>query len=328
MNTDTGFQGTFGWFGRASTVLAVIVVQAIAFWTAYTIGRPTWYVPFMLASAALLAYASGEGWFGMAAATFGAILLIAVGLPLALFVARQDPDVIAEMAGQQSVHRMLYLSVYGPLLAAFVSVIFGVPLAYLLARGFRGQALIETLVDLPLVVPHSVAGIIILFSFGQGGLFPWVGILGQMTGMVIAMTFVSAPFAVNTAREAFETIDPRLGYAARSQGATQFETFRRVTAPLATRGILTGGVLAWARSVSEFGAVAIVAYNVEFSYPVPLFGETTFSNHAPVFIFKTYNAGSIEQSGAVSIILLALSAAIFVLVRWLAYDNESTGGVL
>ncbi|WP_435333988.1 ABC transporter permease [Haloarchaeobius sp. TZWWS8] len=305
--------------GRGSTALAVATVQLVVFAVLVAVDTPTLYVPFALASAAGLGYASGRGWFGMASATLGTVLLLALALPLGLFVARQRPGLLAETVTDPAVHQMLYLTVYAPLVAAAAALAFGVPLAYLLARGFPGQSVVAALVDLPLVVPHSVAGILILFGFGRRGVFPGMSVLGTMFGMVLALTFVAAPFAVNAARDAFESVDHRLEYAARSHGANRAETFFRVSLPLAGRGIATGGVLAWARGVSEFGAVAVVAYTVDFFYP-PAF-DTLSGTHAPVFIYKTYTQAGLDQSGAVAFVLLVLSACIFLLVRWLGFGR-------
>jgi molybdate/tungstate transport system permease protein len=170
------------------------------------------------------------------------------------------------------------------------------------------------------VVPHSVAGILVLFGFGRRGLFPGLEVLTTTTGMVLALAFVSAPYAVNSTREAFEAIDDRLEYAARSHGASPFESFRRVHVPLAARGILTGGLLTWARAVSEFGAVAIVAYSVRFFYPVVW--RETVSQHAPVFIFNAYTSAGLAEAGAVSFLLLLLSGTVFFAIRSLAYDDS------
>jgi molybdate/tungstate transport system permease protein len=326
-----------GAFGTATVAGAVLGVQLAAFLALDAVGHPTWYIPFALASAGALGYATarGGGVFRLATASLATVLLLTLALPLALFVLRQDLALVLEAVRNPEVHLMLLLTIYGPLLAALVATVFGVPLAYLLSRGFPGQSLVESLVDLPLVVPHSVAGVIILFGFGQNGLFPGVSVITKLEGMVLALVFVSAPFAVNAVREAFESIDPRLEMAARSHGASPFETFRRVHLPLASRGVLTGGVLAWARGVSEFGAVAVVAYTVYFAVPdigeslataSPAF-DTLVSYHAPVFIYKAYNGGGLDESGAVATVLLVMSALIFLLVRWLAYDRD-TGGVL
>ena len=328
-------------------MLAFVTVQLLAFAFAFSVDLPGAYALFAVASTGTVAYYRDGGPFGVAAATFGSVLLVVVALPLLMLVARQDPGTVVEKAMDPAVHRSLYLSVYAPLLAALLSVALGVPLALLLARGFPGQTLVESLVDLPLVVPHSVAGLAVLFAYGNQGAFDWLelsipgaftllgvpvdvplfdgfhydfSVLGTTTGMVLAMTFVSAPFAVNAAREGFEAVDARVQRAARTLGANRWETFRRVTAPLSVRGVLTGGVLAWARSVSEFGAVAIVAYNVDVVYP-PLFGEMSDTQHAPVFIYREFITGGLGESGAVATLLLGLSIAIFLVIRSLAYDD-------
>ncbi|MFB6081127.1 MAG: ABC transporter permease [Haloferacaceae archaeon] len=317
MTTDSGSFRTAG-VGRTPLVAAFVAVQAATFAGAYLVGRPTWYAYFVVVSAAVTAYALDGSPFAVVTATAGSVLLIALGLPLVLFVARQSPSLVIEKALDPDVQRVLYLGVYGPLLAAVVGLAFGVPLAHLLAEGFAGQSLVESLVDLPLVVPHSVAGILVLFGFGKGGAFPRLSVLGTMVGFVLALTFVSAPYAVNATREAFETIDDRLSYASRIHGATRWETFRRVTAPLAVRGVITGGVLAWARAVSEFGAVAVVAYSVEFFYPPA--GRSVTAQHAPVFVYNTYLQGGLDESGAVAFLVLGVSAAVFLLVRSLTDD--------
>jgi molybdate/tungstate transport system permease protein len=323
MATETERRFEIAAVGRTPLVVAFVAVQALAFAAAYSVGQPTWYAYFIVGSTAVTAYALDGTPFTVATATAGSLLTVALGLPLFMFVARQTPALVIEKALDPDVHRVLYLGVYGPLLAALLSLLFGVPLAHLLAKGFSGQPLVESLVDLPLVVPHSVAGIIILFGFGKGGAFPQFSVLGTMVGMVLAMAFVSAPYAVNASREAFEAIDDRLEYASRIHGADEWETFRRVTGPLAVRGMITGGVLAWARAVSEFGAVAVVAYSVEFFYP--LAGGKVTAQHAPVFVYNTYLQGGLEESGAVAFLLLAVSAAIFLLVRYLTDDGTAGG---
>jgi molybdate/tungstate transport system permease protein len=288
------------------------------------VGFPFRYVAYVALGTAGAAVLADDGGFTVATAAVGSVLVVVLGLPLLLFVARQSPALVVEAALDPEVQRVLYLGVYAPLVAALVSLLLGVPLAHLLAEGFPGQPLVESLVDLPLVVPHSVAGILVLFGFGRGGAFPAFAVLGTMTGMVLAMAFVSAPYAVNASREAFEAVDGRLEYASRVHGASRWETFRRVTAPLAARGVLTGGVLAWARSVSEFGAVAVVAYSVSFFYPFA--GGQVTAQHAPVFVYNTYLQGGLAESGAVAFLLLGVSALVFLLVRYLT-DDAGLGGV-
>lgn len=307
---------------RKWLVVAFLVVQASAFAVALFLDRPTLYAYFVVGSTAVTAYLLDGSSFTVATATAGSVLLVALGLPLALFVARQSPALVVEKGLDPDVQRVLYLGVYGPLLAAGLSLLVGVPLAHLLAEGFAGQQFVESLVDLPLVVPHSVAGIVILFGFGRNGAFPNLSVLGTMAGMVLAMVFVAAPYAVNTTREAFETIDTRLEYASRIHGATRWQTFRRVTGPLAVRGMITGGVLAWARAVSEFGAVAVVAYSVSFFYPFA--GKRVTAQHAPVFVYNTYLQGGLDESGAVAFLLLGVSAVVFLVVRYLTDGGRVT----
>jgi molybdate/tungstate transport system permease protein len=290
------------------------------------LGHPFRYLSYVVLGTAAAVASVEDGGFTVGAAAVGSVLVVVLGLPLFMFVARQSPAMVVQKATDPEVHRMLYLGVYGPLIAALLSLLFGVPLAYLLAEGFPGQPFVESLVDLPLVVPHSVAGIIVLFGFGRSGAFPGYSVLGSMIGIVLAMAFVSAPYAVNATREAFETIDDRLAYASRIHGASEWETFRRVTGPLALRGMVTGGVLAWARAVSEFGAVAVVAYSVSFFYPPA--GERVTSQHAPVFVYNTYLQGGLEESGAVAFLLLAVSALLFLVVRYLTDDGSPAGGVV
>jgi molybdate/tungstate transport system permease protein len=117
------------------------------------------------------------------------------------------------------------------------------------------------------------------------------------------MLFVSCPFAVNSARVAFEAVDPRLERAAQSLGATPWHAFRRVTLPLAMRGVLTGTVLVYARSISEFGAVVIIAY-----YPAT----------APVEIYNLFLQSGLTQSAAAAVVLLIVTLATFLVFRTLA----------
>ena len=302
---------------RGGALLAgFLALQAAAFAVALALDRPTLYALFIPASAAAAAALTGKGALGAALATAGSLLLVVLGLPLALFVARQDPGLVLEKALDPEVQRALFLGVYAPFLAALLAVALGVPLALWLSRGFPGRSVVESLVNLPLVVPHSVAGLMVLFAFGKGGAFPQAPVLGSMLGLVLGLVFVSAPYAVNAARQAFDAVPGRLELAARVHGAGPWRTFRSVTLPLAFRGILVGGVLTWARAVSEFGAVAIIAYSVRFFYPFS--GSTVTAQDAPVFVYNTFLSEGLAESGAVGFLLLGVSAVIFLAIRGLA----------
>jgi molybdate/tungstate transport system permease protein len=187
---------------------------------------------------------------------------------------------LSSVAMMPDVRSAIWLSMWSAALTAVIAAILGTPLAYFLARGGGWfQRLTEAVVDLPLAVPHTVAGIALLFVFGRRGmigeLFAPFGLQfwGTAAGIVVAMLFVSVPFMVNSARLGFAGVDPRLEKVARTLGASAFEVLYRVDLPLAWRGILTGAVLTYARSISEIGSVMVLAY-----YPMT----------APVKIYDLY----------------------------------------
>jgi molybdate/tungstate transport system permease protein len=240
----------------------------------------------------------------------GGLLLGFIVLPVIRLVTTSTPAGLATALGDADIRDALLLSVVDATITAVLATGLGVPLAYLLARRrFPGRALVQAVVDLPLAVPHTVAGIALLFVFGRTG---WIGapasaagiaFYGTQAGIVVAMLFVSAPFAVNSARVAFEALDPNVERAARSLGATPAQTFRRVSVPLAWRGVLTGTVLVYARSISEFGAVVILAY-----YPAT----------APVAIYNRFLSAGLTESASAAVLLLIVALATFLVLRTLA----------
>ena len=175
------------------------------------------------------------------------------------------------LAGLGSDHELrasLFLTAVTATVATILGVVGATPLAYLLARrSFRGRAIVSALMDLPLVIPHPVAGIALLLVLGRGS--PVGGALyaaglrvaGSATGIVCAMLFVSAPLYVSAAREAFARVDARYESVARTLGDDAWRAFRRVTLPLSARGLTAAAVVMWARAVSEFGAIVILTYN-------------------------------------------------------------------
>jgi molybdate/tungstate transport system permease protein len=153
-------------------------------------------------------------------------------------------------------------------IATAIATVFGVPLAYVLARSsFPGKSLVEAVVILPLVVPPVVGGAMILTAVGRftplGTAAASVGVplTSSLLGIVLAQTFVAAPFVIVTARAGFGAVDERLEQASRSLGYGPLQTFWNVSLPLARGAILAGVVLTFARAVGEFGATMMVAYN-------------------------------------------------------------------
>ena len=153
------------------------------------------------------------------------------------------------------------------MITAAIGFVLGVPLAYILARhNFPLKGVVEGLIDLPIVVPHTAAGIALLFVFGRNYLLgKWFNAIGinfvdSLAGIIIAMLFVSVPFLINSAKDGFSKVDVRLENVARTLGASPWQVFRRVTFPLAWRSIFAGTLMMWARGISEFGAVIILTY--------------------------------------------------------------------
>jgi len=248
----------------------------------------------------------------------GTVLLALVVLPLLRLALQPSIAGLAAAIDDIEVRQALWLSLTGAFLAALFSALFGIPLAYLLARAeFRGRGLIAAIVDLPLSVPHTVAGIALLMVFGRRGIIgePAEALFGlrfwaSLAGIVVAMVFVSAPYTVNSARIGFQSVDPRLEMVARTLGLGPWRVLQRITLPLAWHGIATGLTLTFARAISEFSAVAILVY-----YPMT----------APVKIYELFLRFGLDEASAAAVLLLALSLGLFVLFRHFAYGTTIAG---
>lgn len=202
------------------------------------------------------------------AVTLGVLLVAMLVLPILLLVVMGGPAALARGWRDTELLDSLVLTALTALAATVIGVVCGSPVAYALARGrFRGRALLAAAMDLPLLIPHPVAGIALLLLVGRGTPIGrallelgW-RVVGTPAGIIAAMCFVSAPLYVSAAREAFARVDRRFVVVARTLGDPPWRAFRRVTLPLATRGLASAAVVMWSRAVSEFGAVVILAYN-------------------------------------------------------------------
>ncbi len=202
------------------------------------------------------------------AALFASLLLLFLAAPILQLVGAAGGDGLQRLGADAELRSSLALTGLTATVATLLGVLGGTPLAWLLARReFPGRAVLSALLDLPLLIPHPVAGIALLLLLGResavGGAALEIGlrIVGSPLGIIAAMLFVSAPLFVSGAREAFAKVDARYEGVARTLGDPPWRAFRRVTLPLAARGLLASSVVMWARAVSEFGAIVILTYN-------------------------------------------------------------------
>ncbi|MCX7855291.1 MAG: ABC transporter permease [Anaerolineae bacterium] len=244
----------------------------------------------------------------------GALLVLFIALPLARTVTASSPALLWQTLLDTEVRNAISLTLYASFVATLLAFICGVPLAYLLARvDFPGKGVVEGIIDLPVVVPHSAAGIALLMVFGrQAPLGQAFGLLGlrfvsAVPGIVIAMLFVSLSFLVNAAREGFEAVDPRLERVARTLGASPWEAFWRVSFPLAWRSILSGAIMMWARGLSEFGAVVILAYH-------PMV--------APVLLYERFESFGLAYARPVAALMILICLATFAVLRGIARKSQ------
>jgi len=196
------------------------------------------------------------------------LLLLLLALPIATLVLRSGLAGLGQLGVDAELRGALWLTAQTATLATLITVVLGTPLAYLLARDKLPAApIVGALLDLPLLLPHPVAGMALLLAFGRaspaGVALAAFGlaVVGSRTGIVLAMLFVAAPLYVSAAREAIARVDPRYESVARTLGDSSVRAAWRVTRPLAGRGLLAAAVVMWARSVSEFGAIVILTYN-------------------------------------------------------------------
>ena len=198
----------------------------------------------------------------------GSLLLLFLAVPVGDLAITAGPSGVRRLFDDAELRAALVLTGVTATITVLLGIIGGTPLAYLLARReFRGRAIVAAIIDLPLLIPHPVAGIALLLMLGRdsavGGALLDVGlrIVGSPGGIVAAMLFVSVPLYISAAREAFARVDTRYEAVARTLGDPAWKVFRRVTLPLSMRGLIAASVVMWARAVSEFGAIAILTYN-------------------------------------------------------------------
>lgn len=236
----------------------------------------------------------------------GFIIIFFLSIPVFRMVLGVESSTLLETIKDAEVLASIWVTMKVSLWATFFVLITGLPLAYLIARyDFYGKSIVESLIDIPIMLPHTAAGIALLILFGDGFLGKFFGLfglefVGTEYGIMIAMMFLSAPFLINSAKEGFNKVDVKLEYVARTLGANPFQVFLRVTLPNAKKDIINGALMMWSRGLGEFGAVVILVYH-------PM---TT-----PVLIFDRFNSYGLSYSAPVAAVMIIVSVAVFLAIR-------------
>ena len=251
-------------------------------------------------------------WGGRSISALATLFALFLALPIVALVVRAIFDgSLAVAIASPVVLDALWLSLLTTAVSLIITVTFGLPLAIVLARRqFRGKGWLEAIVDLPIVLPPSVAGLALLLVFGRRGPlaapFDVLGLSIPFTtvAVIMAQTFVSAPFFIRSARTGLAAVDRDLEDAARVDGASERQVFRRVTVPLASAALAAGLVMTWARSLGEFGATIMFAGNVE--------GRT---QTLPLVVYGQFQGGDLDASIAAAAILVLAAFGVLVAVR-------------
>ena len=269
----------------------------------------------------------GPSWAGVPVAVAfapSALLFLAfMAVPLAALTWRAfDSGELASNLTSDFVLDAMKLSALTSTVSLLLAVLLGTPLAYLLARhNFPGKMLVDLLVDLPIVLPPTVAGVALLVTFGRRGVLggrledAGIELAFTTTAVVLAQLFVSAPYYVRTAKAGFEAVDVQYEGVAATLGASPLRIFWRIILPLCWPSIVAGSILCWARGLSELGATLVFAGNFQ--------GRT---QTMPLAIIGVFDAGrSIDLAIALAVILVAAAAVLLLLLRLLTRSAGRNG---
>lgn len=239
------------------------------------------------------------------------LLLLFLLIPLVALFLHTPPGALLASLGQETALRALTLSLETTAITLALTVLLGTPAAYLLARApLPGRRLLDSIVDLPIVIPPAVAGVALLLAFGRQGLLaPAMRVAGlqvsfSTAAVVMAQLFVACPYYVRAARTGFAAVDRVLEDASATLGYGGWGTFRRITVPLALPALVSGAVLTWARALGEFGATIMFAGN--------LMGVT---QTMPLAVYLNLESGDVDGAVALSVVLVLVSLLVLLVVR-------------
>jgi molybdate/tungstate transport system permease protein len=247
----------------------------------------------------------------------GGLILLFILAPLAGMILKTPANDLFQTMKEQEVRQSIWLTLWISFVATFLFSLAAIPLSYLLARkSFPLKKMVTGIIDLPVVIPHSAAGIALLGFVSRDSL---VGKLGSMVGLnfvghpagiAVAMAFVSIPYLINAARDGFTGVPVRLEKAALTLGASPARVFFTISLPLAWRNIVSGLILMFARGMSEFGAVIIVAYHPMIT---------------PVMIYERFGAFGLRYARPVSVLFIIITLTAFIALRMMGKERKSAG---
>jgi len=234
----------------------------------------------------------------------GFLLVLMIALPLLRMVVSVDPAELSRTAGEREVQQAIALTLRASLWATLAAMVTGIPLAWMLARRrFPGRRILEGVIDLPVIIPHTAAGIALLSVWGRQSLFhrlTGLTLVGTEVAISLAMFFVSVPFLVNAVKNGFRLVDERYEKTARSLGAGPWRVFFSISLPMVRKSILSGSIMMLGRGISEFGAVVILAY-----HPMT----------APVMIYERFQNFGLRYALPVTVLLILISLGVFLILR-------------
>jgi molybdate/tungstate transport system permease protein len=252
--------------------------------------------------------------FHLVCTALGGVLLLFVLAPLLSLILHTSFQELAATTQEPEVVESIWLTLSLSMAAALLFAIPAVPFAYLLARtNFPLKRLVNGIIDLPIVLPHSAAGIALLgilsrnTFLGKAAESMGFSFVSSPPGIMLAMAFVSLPFLINAARDGFRAVPERLERVALNLGASPARVFFTVSVPLAWRAILSGLIMMWARGLSEFGAVIVIAYHPMVT---------------PVLIYERFTAFGLRHARPVAAVFIAVCLVLFILFRLLARDRQ------
>jgi molybdate/tungstate transport system permease protein len=242
------------------------------------------------------------------------LVLLFIIAPLAGMFIHTGGTQFLETVKDKEVQQSIWLTLWVSFAATFIFAIGAIPFSWMLARKkFPAKNVIQGIIDLPIVLPHTAAGIALLGFISRDGLLGkiasavGINLVNHPSGIALAMAFVSLPFLINASRDGFAAVPERLEKAALSLGASHTKVFFTISLPLAWRSIITGFVMMFARGMSEFGAVVIIAYH-------PMI--------APVLIYDRFSSYGLSYARPASVFFILIALLFLISLRLLSVRRK------